>query len=82
MPDNSAAGTQTALAGVAFGGTHTNTDELVDYFEGALTDEQGESIELHLNGCAECSALAGNMFTSRGEYEQWLARHQKKASAG
>ncbi len=52
---------------------HITPAELIDYFDKDLTEEEEDRIELHLAGCAECTARARQSFALSRLCEQWSA---------
>src|SRR3712207_6650011 len=58
---------------------HVNPDELFDYFEKRLTEDQEEKIEEHLAECTPCTqqARAALIFTS--VWDRWTAHAHAEA---
>ena len=60
---------------------HLTVDELDEYFEGELGEEQEEKLEEHLAECSECTEQARKMYILTHALSQWTARAHGEAYA-
>jgi hypothetical protein len=58
---------------------HLSAENLVDYFDKTLTEDEQETFEVHIAACDDCARRAQQAFALCQEWEQWTAWTHREA---